>query len=240
MSGAALVAAVSALSLAAMRQLLVLGAIVRSRRFLARDFAAGDAISAMGSPPPVFYIAIPVLREAHVLRHALTHFETLTKGHQAQLIVVTTAREAAEGARHQGAPDTICVAEEFARQGRCLHLHYPDPEGRKADQLNFVVDHLTATLVEEALSRSFLLCYDADSRPPIDSLAWFEHAIARHPDASVFHQSSRHRASPRSHDMAWPPGRTARSPTAERCVPTASCSATRSRGCSTAQPPPVR
>ena len=189
MSGAALVAGVSALSLAAMRHLLVLGAIVRSRRFLTPDVAAGDAIPAAALP--VFYIVIPVLREACVLRHALAHFETIAEGHQAQIVVVTTARETAERARHQGLPDTICVAEELARQDRCLHLHYPDPAGRKADQLNFVVDHCVAVLDDAALSRSFLLCYDADSRPPLDSLAWFEEAIARHPNASVFHQSSR-------------------------------------------------
>jgi len=40
-------------------------------------------------------------------------------------------------------------------------------------------------------SQAFLACYDADSRPPLDSLARFTRAIADHPGADVFHQSSR-------------------------------------------------
>lgn len=191
MSGPALVAGISALSLAAMRQLLVLGAILRSRRFLTQDATPGDSERASTNSPPSFYIAIPLLREAGAIRQALAHFEALMEGHTARIVIVTTAREAAECARHQGVPDTIRVAEELAGQGRCVHLHYPDPAGRKADQLNFAVDHCVAALDEAALSRSFLLCYDADSRPPLDSLTRFEATIARHPYASVFHQSSR-------------------------------------------------
>ena len=54
-------------------------------------------------------------------------------------------------------------------------------------------------------SQAFLVCYDADSRPPLDSLARFTRAIDGHPGADVFHQSSRFelRASSR------PPGRCA-------------------------------
>ena len=35
-----------------------------------------------------------------------------------------------------------------------------------------------------------MVVYDADSRPPLDSLARFEHAIATHAQVSIFHQSS--------------------------------------------------
>lgn len=172
-----------------MRQCLVLRAIFRSHRFLTRELPVENNVHL--GPRPTFYIAIPVLREAGILRQAVDHFEVITKGHEATVVVVTTAREKYEHVRYPDAADTVHVAGELAKEGRCIHLHYPDPSGLKADQLNFAATYC-ASLTPAAIhsSQTFLVCYDADSRPLVNSLACFDAAIAQHPSVDVFHQSS--------------------------------------------------
>jgi len=172
------------------RQLFVLRGVLRSIRFLRHistsRTASQDAVT------PTFYIVIPVLREAASLREAIEHFDRIRAGHQSKLIVVTTAREAEEAVRHGGAADTVTVADELARERGFCHLHYPDPKGLKADQINFAVDYCAEAVVADgAADPSFVVIYDVDSRPPIDSLVHFEIAIANNPKVSVFHQSSR-------------------------------------------------
>ncbi len=190
-----------------LRHGLVLRAVLRSHRFLQRGLARRDSAAALPGARPCFYIVLPVLREAAVIEQAVAHFETLAAGHDARIVVVTTAREELERDQHASADDTVLAAKELAASGRCTHLHYPDPQGVKADQLNFAVDYLAAAAPDPiAASRSFLLCYDADSRPPLDSLAGFQRAITQHPHVNVFHQSSRFELrqpdAPRS--WSWP------------------------------------
>jgi hypothetical protein len=173
------------------RQAFVLSGIVRSGRFLRQDKDPPPP-SARSGAAPRFFIVVPVLREAAILPAAVAHFQALACGHAATVVLVTTAREVAEAPRHPAAGDTIAAARELARHGECVHLHFPDPLGLKADQLNFAAEHCAAMLPDGMpSSQAFLACYDADSRPPLDSLAWFTRAIAGHPGADVFHQSSR-------------------------------------------------
>jgi hypothetical protein len=95
----------------------------------------------------------------------------LTNGHAATIVVVTTAREAAEAAKHSLASDTVAIVEELAATGSFVHLHYPDPVGLKGDQLNFAADYCVSRLLgDAAASDAFMIIYDADSRPPADSL----------------------------------------------------------------------
>jgi cellulose synthase/poly-beta-1,6-N-acetylglucosamine synthase-like glycosyltransferase len=118
--------------------------------------------------------------------------QKLTDGHNAAVVVVTTARESAEATRQKPVSSTVDVARQLAEQGRCIHLHYPDPQGVKTDQLNYAAENCLSTLPPgTGPASSFLICYDADSRPPADSLNRFAYAIATHPEADVFHQSSR-------------------------------------------------
>lgn len=175
-----------------LRHLLVLNAIYRSYRFLNQDIAKYKEVDSMAHSRPFFYIVLPVLREAGIIRQTVAHFEALLKGHQGRIVVVTTAREDLERERYTNSEDTIFIVKELAKAERCIHLHYPNPHGVKADQLNFAVDYLASSIANgAAVSRSFLVCYDADSRPPFDSLACFENSIVRYPDVDVFHQSSR-------------------------------------------------
>src|SRR5579859_5283326 len=172
------------------RQLVILAAIVRSARFLRQPPPPPRGPS--DDRTPVFFVVVPVLREAAVITAAVTHFEALAHGHAAAVVVVTTQREAA-GAHHNtaGDGDTVALVAQLAATGKIVHLHYPDPAGLKADQLNFAAEHCASTLLGDVHpDRAFLLCYDADSRPPLDSLDHFERAIHDFGDVSVFHQSS--------------------------------------------------
>jgi hypothetical protein len=174
-----------------LRQAFVLSAIVRSGRFL--HHGQDERPSRTGSEEtPRFFIVVPVLREAAILPTAIGHFRALTHGYPATVVIVTTAREAAEAGGHLAAADTIALAERLAGKGCCVHLHYPDRQGLKGDQLNYAAACCAGMLPDGVpSSKAFLICYDADSRPPPDSLARFTRAIADNPGADVFHQSSR-------------------------------------------------
>jgi hypothetical protein len=173
------------------RQTFVLSAIVRSGRFLHHGQIPQPPDQDDGVTPR-FFIALPVLRESAVLREAVAHFRAVACGHAATVLVITTAREPAEAGRHAAAGDTIALARELAAEGSCVHVHYPDPLGLKGDQLNCAAAYCAGMLPDGVpSSRAFLVCYDADSRPPLDSLARFAQAIAGNPGADVFHQSSR-------------------------------------------------
>jgi hypothetical protein len=179
------------------RQMFVLSGVVRSGRFLRQGRARVPSHSD-GLVMPRFFLVVPVLREAAILAEAVAHFQNLACGYAATVIVVTTAREIAENTGTAAAGETIPLARELARESGCVHLHYPDPHGLKADQLNYATARCAAMLPGEVpSSQAFLVCYDADSRPPADSLAHFTHAIADHPHADVFHQSSRFELRPR-------------------------------------------
>ncbi len=174
------------------RQVFVLAAVVRSTRFLRKGGmrSSDDGVTAVSDP--IFFIVVPVLRETAVITEAVAHFRALAQGHAATLVIVTTAREAAEAAQHRGGNHTMALVNDLAESGNFVHLHYRDAAGLKADQLNFAVAYCASVLASGVpLSRVFVICYDADSRPPRSSLADFGQAIATHPESSVFHQSSR-------------------------------------------------
>jgi cellulose synthase/poly-beta-1,6-N-acetylglucosamine synthase-like glycosyltransferase len=172
------------------RQLVILAAIARSTRFL-RQPQPVEARCTDGRAP-TFFVVLPALREAAIIADAVSHFEDLVDGHAARFIVVTTAREAVE-AHHRGdCADTVALVEQLTARGKVIHLHYPDSNGLKGDQLNFAARYCASTLLGDVPDdRAFLVCYDADSRPPLDSLDRFERTVAKFGSASVFHQSAR-------------------------------------------------
>jgi Glycosyltransferase like family 2 len=172
---------------AAARQVVVLGSIARSRRFLSRPQPACPA-RATGDRPAV-HVVVPMLREAAVFDDTLAYFAGITADFGTLPIIVTTARE--KTASHGSGEDTIELARAAAAAGHCVHLHHPDPAGLKGDQLNQAASHLLATTPAAAWDRTLVLCYDADSRPSPASLAQFAAAATRHPGVDVFHQSSR-------------------------------------------------
>jgi hypothetical protein len=176
----------------AVRQMFVLSAIMRSGQFLRQCQGLRPTSPAREGATPRFFIVVPVLREAALLREAVAHFRTLACGHAATVVIVTTAREAAEAGEHRDVGDTVAVARDLAREGQCAHAHHPDRLGLKGDQLNHAVARCAGMLPDGVPpSQAFLVCYDADSRPPQGSLGCFAQSINDNPGADVFHQSSR-------------------------------------------------
>lgn len=188
------------------RHFFVLKAVLRSQRFLSMGFNDHRETNDAPYEQPVYYIVLPVLREADIIRQTVTHFEALAEGHQAHIVVVTTDRENIEQ-KQTDKENTVLIAEELAKSGKFIHLHYPDASGIKADQLNFAIDFLLSSLSNDAVSKTFLVCYDADSRPPLDSLSCFEKIITRYPDVDIFHQSSKfelhHRSNSSNRAASW-------------------------------------
>ena len=177
------------------RQLFVLRAILRSQRFLVDEVRVGC------EPPqpelnPFFYVVLPALREAAGLSATVMHCLQLLNGHSGVLIIVTTQREYSAGpVGIDEESDTVSVASRLSDRVGIVHLHYPDPTGIKADQLNYAVNWA----IEKGQHQShngpaFFAFYDADSRPPTNSLLHFAEAIRKSPDVDVFHQSSRFEA----------------------------------------------
>lgn len=178
------------LAVGTLRQAWVLSGIIRSARFL--HSGQNDTSGPHDGARPVFFLVVPVLREAAVLAVTVEHLRGLARGHAAQVIVVTTSREGAEARQHNRARDTVQLAASLAAQGKCVHLHYPSPRGVKGDQLNYAAAWCIRSLPAGVRpEQAFLVCYDADSRPSASSLACFSRAIAASPGADVFHQSSR-------------------------------------------------
>jgi hypothetical protein len=174
-----------------LRHLLVLKSVYRSYRFLNKYLLKSKSIDNKTSRP-LFYIILPVLREAAIIRQTLDHFKTLIKGHNARIVVVTTTREDFESKQYEEFGNTITIVEELAKTEMFIHLHYPNPEGIKADQLNYAANYLISSKTnDKTISNSFFICYDADSRPPFDSLTCFENIISEYTDVNIFHQSSR-------------------------------------------------
>lgn len=181
-----------------LRQVFVLAGIVRSRRFL-RDRSA--VLPAAGSAEATIVVVVPVLREASGLPSTVGHLSRLAG--PGRTVVVTTEREAG----HPSAPglSTVEVAAALAAQGRCRHLHAPTVTGVKADQLNWAAGRLADDGYDA--SSTFVLVYDADSRPGPQAVPNFRAGIAAHPSAPVFHTSSlfEHRPSGRPGPRDWLP-----------------------------------
>jgi cellulose synthase/poly-beta-1,6-N-acetylglucosamine synthase-like glycosyltransferase len=180
-----------ALGAATLRQALVLNSILRSHRFLRSSACGATSTTQSKDSEPRILILLPVLRETALLSESVQHFTDLARGHNAAVVVVTTERERAERSPRGETVDTITLAAQLAADGKCLHLHYPDPRGVKADQLNFAVRALTEQAGDIDPDRTWILCYDADSRPPLDTLDRFLETLAAHPETDVLHQSSR-------------------------------------------------
>lgn len=170
-----------------LRHALVTLSVCRSVSFLRRSPTVAREDRDSG---PYFFIVVPALREANTLSSAVHHLKQMIREHQARIILVTTEREVSEAPKYPGASNTIDIALALARDDRIVHLHYRDPLGVKADQLNFAVEHISK-IAPETLDNVFVVVYDADSRPPFSALDDFDRAIRTNPSVDVFHQSSK-------------------------------------------------
>lgn len=175
------------------REIFVIRAILRAKSFLFSDGEGVQKAAYSVVSPHLFFVVIPVLRESIELNGAVLYFNKVLSGHaDSKLIIVTTERERAERYLYPESPDTYEIAERLAEKGLCDHIHFPDPLGRKADQLNYAAEYCREDLllVGRSLDEASMVIYDIDSRPPLDSIDLFESAIRENRQVRVFHQSS--------------------------------------------------
>ena len=163
------------------RHAVVVVNIAGAQRFLGRGEAGADD----GAGDLRIAVVLPLLREQSTIGDAARHFRSMLRGEDL-LVLVTTAREAAT---ENGAPSTPTLAAALAEDCQIRHLHLDDPKGRKGDQINLAATELRRAGVADA--DWLVVVYDADSRPPRDSLHAFAGAATAHRSVSVFHQSAR-------------------------------------------------
>jgi hypothetical protein len=132
-------------------------------------------------------VVLPLLREQSMIGSAVAHFRSMLR-EQDLLMLVTTARETAIASLSASTP---ALATALADDTQVRHLHLADPAGRKGDQVNLGATALCDGEAGAPDGRWLVVVYDADSRPPHESLPTFAAAAAAHPDVSVFHQSAR-------------------------------------------------
>jgi hypothetical protein len=183
----------------AVRHTIVLANILRVRRFLAGDTSVRHAEADVPEADAAdirCVVVLPMLREQRLAAATVRHFRGLLRGSGDRVYVVTTARED----DRLGAQSTAAIAAALADGDRVRHLHVTDPTGRKGDQVNLAVQEIAGETPPRELGACLVVVYDADSRPPPDSLDRFARAAQRWPLVGVFHQSARFevRARPRS------------------------------------------
>jgi hypothetical protein len=169
------------LAVQCVRHAVVLANIAASQRFLRQD--EPRATGAYGDVP--IAVVLPLLREQSTIREAVAHFRSMLR-EEDLLMLVTTARETARAGAATGTP---ALAAALADGERVRHLHLEDPEGRKGDQINLAAAALRLA-GGDTDDRRLVVIYDADSRPPRDSLRAFAEAASAHPRVDVYHQSA--------------------------------------------------
>ncbi len=125
----------AALTAGITRQLLVLAGTVRSGRFLRQD--REDLPGGGGTEAPRFFIVVPVLREAAILAETVAHFQGVARGHNATIVIVTTARETAEASKHTTGGDSIMLAARPGKRRRVRPPPLPGPDGRQGRPAEF-------------------------------------------------------------------------------------------------------
>lgn len=116
---------------------------------------------------PDIYIIIPLLREQKVLPDLFERFTSLLeKYNNLNLVLVTTEREIIEE-KSKDKETTIEIVRKLIGKSlfdaeRLMHIHYPKMNRVIAEQLNYALD-IIANRQEQALNRSYLLIYNADS-----------------------------------------------------------------------------
>ncbi len=138
---------------------------------------------------PRLIVVIPVLYEQYVIAATLAYFQMLDYP-ALDLVVVTTERERAEAAEI-GQPTTIDVVQKLQATGHSFTwVHYPEPTGTKAAQLNYVTSNFARLFPGYDPAATFFAFYDADSRPHPQTMAALAALVARYPTRRVFQQSA--------------------------------------------------
>lgn len=133
---------------------------------------------------PRLIIIIPVLREQKRIIPTLDYFIQSFGRYPIKIKVATTQKEYEKDLEHKSTQDLVenyIYTKNF--QDLVEVIDYPQTKGKKAHQLNYVIEK-----VEK--NTDFIAVYDADSRPHKDTLKAFYEQIKVHPEAEVFQQSA--------------------------------------------------
>lgn len=116
-----------------------------------------------------YFIIIPVLKEQKRLPDTLEHFSKMNYCKSLfKIILVSTEKEFLAN----DAPTTVDVIKELIGKYNThnefiIHLHYPKPNGKMVDQLNYAFDYLLKINIAD---NSLVAIYNADSKPHLDTL----------------------------------------------------------------------
>lgn len=133
---------------------------------------------------PRVTLIIPALREQKRIVATLDYFLKSFEKYPIKIVVVTTQREFEKSFVGLSTHDlTKKYIEDNHLSDKISLIDYPKLYGRKAHQLNFVLNKLKN-------STDFVAFYDADSRPHQSTFDAFYHQVYLYPQAEVFQQSA--------------------------------------------------
>jgi hypothetical protein len=135
-------------------------------------------------------VVLPVIQEQERLASGVSYMRSIIESvDRALVVIVTTEREARRPA--QGMTTPALASKLAAADDLIVHVHCADPAARKGDQINEAVvwaERSLSLLEDHGVA---IVVYDVDSRPTAAALCEIAASLRAHPDADVFHQSSR-------------------------------------------------
>ncbi|MBA4492991.1 glycosyltransferase [Paenactinomyces guangxiensis] len=130
---------------------------------------------------PNLLLFIPVLREQVHLREVMEHMGSLPFSGRKQIVLITTEREIAENGGNQ-AGTTLEVAQELVAEFDQTHpglyrlIHCPYVISNKSTQTNYALSVILQEGEWDA-RKTYVGCYDADSRPGKNTLISLQHLV---------------------------------------------------------------
>lgn len=142
-----------------------------------------------GSKSLKIFILAPVLHEQATVIPFLKQLSELDYDRtKHEVVVITTERELVNLGSQRSTAELVDDFLLTVSPKNFWRIHYPDPWGNKADQLNFAFQEIRKHLSEKELETTFFCIYDADSLVPTQSLRILASAYLHDKETGVFQQ----------------------------------------------------
>lgn len=129
-------------------------------------------------------ILLPVYKEKENIKALVNYLYTLNYS-KLEIIVITTDRELETISYEES---TYAYINKWVKEYKNLRcINSPNIKGGKATQLNYALEILRK---EEYSGNDFVIIYDIDSRPDIETLKVMNYMYTSNPQINVFQQSS--------------------------------------------------
>lgn len=129
------------------------------------------------------YVLIPVLREQKRIIQTLNYLIKIFPEKNVKIIVITTQKEYEKNFIGKS---TYTLIKDFINlkqlNQKISLLNYPNKKGFMAHQLNYALNKIN--------DDSYLMIYNADSRPHPKTLKIFFNLLQQYPNANIFQQSA--------------------------------------------------